>query len=408
MHKQISNKLIEELAERNNRKILLIVLDGLGDIGIPELDNRTPLEAAATPNMDRLAESGALGVHIPIAPGITPGSGPAHLALFGYDPVRFRIGRGVLAALGIGFPLQKGDMSARINFCTVDEKGKVTDRRAGRISTELNEKLVEKLQSISISGVDLYVRTVKQHRACVIFRGEGLSEELTDTDPGKIDRLPFPVKAQTDRAFRSAEIVSTFIKSAREILKYDNPANMVLLRGFSIYKPPLSLLERFRLNAAAIALYPMYKGVASLVGMEVLKPEKENLEGQVTAAKKAADDGFDFVFLHHKSADSAGEDGNWKAKITAIEEFDKIVPQVEKIGYDVITITGDHSTPCTMKLHSWHSVPVLIQGRDLRTGYSASFSEREAILTGSLGTLNALDLLPLMMAAAGKLGKFGA
>ncbi len=395
--------LVEKLVQKNDSRILLAVIDGVGDISIEELGGRTPLEAALTPEMDGLAESGALGVHIPIARGITPGSGPAHMGIFGYDPVTYQVGRGVLAALGVGFNLKHGDLAARINFCTLNDSGIVTDRRAGRITTEKCVELVEMLADIRIEDVETFVIPVKQHRACVVFRGNGLSDDIQDTDPGLVGHRPVPVTGSG----KSHRIVREFQQKTGEILKGLHPANSILLRGFALHREFPSIKERFGLTAAAVALYPMYRGVAGLVGMDIMKCSSEDISGQVKAVKKALDTGHDFIFLHHKPADSAGEDGNVQAKISAIEEFDRALPSFLDPGFDVVCITGDHSTPCPMKLHSWHSVPVLIHGGPQRWGYSSAFSEKQA-LCGALGSFMSTDIIPLLLASAGKLAKFGA
>ncbi|NOQ23378.1 MAG: 2,3-bisphosphoglycerate-independent phosphoglycerate mutase [Candidatus Aegiribacteria sp.] len=395
--------LVEKLVRKNDSRILLAVIDGLGDISIKELGGRTPLEAALTPEMDRLAAGGVLGMHIPVARGITPGSGPAHLGIFGYDPVTYQVGRGVLAALGVGFKLKHGDLAARINFCTVNDSGMVTDRRAGRISTEKCVELVGMLTDIRIEGIETFVIPVKQHRACVVFRGEDLSDDIQDTDPGLTGQRPVQVTGSSE----SRRIVREFQEKAGEILKDRKPANFILLRGFALHREFPSIEERFGLTAAVVALYPMYRGVAGLVGMNIMKCLTEDISGQEKAVKKALDNGHDFVFLHHKPADSAGEDGNVQAKIRAIEEFDRALPSFLDFGFDVVCITGDHSTPCAMKLHSWHSVPVLIHGGPQRWGCSTAFSEKQA-LSGALGSFMSTDIVPLLLASAGKLAKFGA
>lgn len=404
------DRLVDLLSRKTGSRILLAVLDGLGDTGVPELGGRTPLEAASTPFLDSLVRGSAAGAHVPVARGITPGSGPAHLALFGYDPVEFQVGRGTLAALGIGFPLLEGDLSARINFCTVDARGRVTDRRAGRIPTDLNTKLVDELSSAvrNIGDVEVFIRTVKEHRACVVFRGRDLSDRLGETDPGLVGREPLPVTALSPEAERSAAVVGEFLSRAREVLRGKRPANMLLLRGFSSYGPLPGMQERYGLSPAAVALYPMYRGVASLVGMRVMEPEPGDLDGQIECCSRALSEGHDFVFLHHKSPDSAGEDGDCGRKVEAIEEFDRAAGPLLDMGFDVVAITGDHSTPCGMRLHSWHPVPLLIHGGPQRIGYCSAFSEREVLTAGSLGIVRAVELMPLLLASAGKLGKFGA
>ena len=397
------SKLADDLAEKTPSRILLAVIDGLGDLPVDSLRGRTPLEAASTPNLDSMVMSGALGSHVPIAPGITPGSGPAHLALFGYDPLEFEVGRGVLAALGVGFDLKRGDLAARINFCTVDAGGTVTDRRAGRIDTATCVHLVSILSSIRIDGLELFVMPVKEHRACVVFRGEGLDDRLHDTDPGLTGRRPVEVIGDSV----TARAVREFVSKASGLLADSAPANHVLLRGFALFGDFPSMRDRFGLDPAAVALYPMYRGVARLVGMRTVPVEPADLDGQVKAAAMAASSGADLVFLHHKPADSSGEDGNVQGKIEAIEAFDTIVPGLAASGFDVICVTGDHSTPCPMKLHSWHPVPLLVHGGPQRTGWSRVFSEHEAC-TGAIGRIRAVELMPLLLASAGKLQKFGA
>jgi 2,3-bisphosphoglycerate-independent phosphoglycerate mutase len=402
----MADVLPDTLAEVTDSRILLAVMDGVGDLPSEDLGGKTPLQAARCPNLDRLAREGALGQHIPIAQGISPGSGPAHLALFGYDPVDNCVGRGVLAAMGIGFDLREGDLAARINFCTLSEDGTVSDRRAGRISTEKCRELVDVLSGASVPGVETFVNPVKEHRACVVFRGDGLSDAVDDTDPGVVGRKPRPVRATAEGAERSVEVVGSFLEQAESLLSGLQPANGILLRGFSTYRPFPTMSERFGLDAAAAALYPMYRGVASLVGMHLLDCGN-TLEEEVEAARKAAASGRTFVFLHHKPTDSSGEDGNVSAKIAAVESFDRALPGLLEAGFDVVCVTGDHSTPCPMKQHSWHPVPVVIHGGPQRSGASTAFSESQAV-TGSLGTIYAKELISLLLASSGKLRRFGA
>jgi 2,3-bisphosphoglycerate-independent phosphoglycerate mutase len=398
--------LVESLAESSGQPVLLAVLDGLGDLPITELGGKTPLEAASTPNLDGLAQGAALGQHIPIAPGITPGSGPAHLALFGYDPVDFFVGRGILSALGIGFPVKPGDLAARANFCSLGPDGRITDRRAGRIDTPTNRELTALLSAgVRIPGVEVFVETEKEHRACVVFRSEGLVEAVSDTDPGHDGMPPQSPKALLPAAEKAAGVVSEFLTQAFALLSDRHPANGILLRGFACHRHFPSMKERFAMRSAAAAVYPMYRGVAALAGMDVL--QCTDIHSEVEAASKAVSEGYDFVFLHHKPTDSSGEDGNWQAKVAAIESFDKAVPGLLRCGFGVMCITGDHSTPCSMKLHSWHPVPVLLHGGPQRSGWSARFTEREAA-SGSLGTFQAVHLMTLLLASAGRLGKYGA
>lgn len=393
--------LIESLAEPAGGRILLAVMDGLGDL--PGRRGLTPLEAARKPNLDRLAAEGALGQHVPIAQGVTPGSGPAHLALFGYDPVEFFVGRGILSALGIGFPVQAGDLAARANFCTLGPSGEVVDRRAGRISTETCAALCSMLDGMVVSDVTVHVRPEKEHRACVVLRGPGLSEEVSDTDPGHAGEPPLQPAALAPAAEKAACAVSGFLGRALDILAGESPANGILLRGFACHRAFPGLRVRFGLTACAAAVYPMYRGVASLVGMDLL--DVPDRDGQAAAVRAAG--GYDFVFLHHKPTDSSGEDGDFDAKTAAVESFDSMLPGLLEGGFDVVCVTGDHSTPCGMKLHSWHPVPVLVHGGPQRAGWSRSFTEREA-LAGALGTFRAVELMPLLLASAGRLAKFGA
>ncbi|RKZ03981.1 phosphoglycerate mutase [Candidatus Fermentibacteria bacterium] len=403
----MASDLASQLALKKGGKILLAVMDGVGDLPIPEFGGLTPLEKAETPNMDSLAEGGALGQQFPVGRGITPGSGPGHLALFGYDPVKYLVGRGALAALGIGFQLQHGDLAARINFCTLGEDGVILDRRAGRISTDLCVELVDQLKAVSVPGFEVFVEPVKEHRACVVFRGAGLSEHIHDTDPGLTGEKPVPVTATDSDAATAVKVVGEFIDKSMEILKDKSPANGLLLRGFALHEDLPTMQDRYRLNPAAVALYPMYRGVASLAGMEQFQSNPADLTGEVVAVNNALKAGKDFVFLHHKYTDSSGEDGDHERKVREIEKFDAAIPELVKCGFDVICITGDHSTPCPMKLHSWHPVPVLIHGGPQRTGWSRRFTEREAA-SGALGTFKGSELMPLLLAAAGRLAKFGA
>jgi len=396
--------LFRSLKRDEGGRMLLIVLDGLG--GLPRNPaGKTELETANTPNMDALAAESVCGLHMPCAPGITPGSGPAHLGLFGYDPFEYNIGRGVLEALGIDFELKHGDLAIRINFCTLDDKGLVTDRRAGRIATEVNAKLCEKLRKIKLKGVELFVEPVKEHRAAVVLRGPGLHGGLNDSDPQVTGHPPLEVKASTKQAEKAARLCNEFTARAREILKNDHPANMVLLRGIDRHELLSNFADIFGARAAAIATYPMYRGLARLVGMDVLKTG-ETVESEIETLRKDGA-GYDFVYFHVKKTDSYGEDGNFDAKVHVIDDWDKLVPRVRKMGFDVIAITGDHSTPAVMKGHSWHPVPVLLWSGLCRPDDVKVFGER-ACNHGGLGVFPAIDLIPMMLANAGRLQKYGA
>ncbi len=397
-------QLVRGLKSKNNSKIVLLVADGLG--GLPlEPGGPTELEAAKTPNLDALAKRGVLGMMYPIAPGITPGSGPGHLGLFGYDPVKYLIGRGALEATGVGFKLEANDVAIRCNFCTLDAAGNITDRRAGRIPTDESAPLARKLRAVKIPGVDVFVEPVQEHRFVVVFRGEGLGGNVADTDPQKTGVPPLAPRATDAESEKTAQVAQEFLVQAMKLLVGESKANGLTMRGFS-KKPGLaSYEEMYGLKAAAIAVYPMYKGLAQLVGMDVVGQPK-SLDEEIDVLEKAWND-YDFFFVHFKYTDSRGEDGNFEAKVKATEDFDRIVPRVEALGPAAMAVTGDHSTPAKLSGHSWHAVPVLLASDTCRFDHCEAFSEREA-RTGELGHFQAVYLMPLLMAHAGKLEKFGA
>lgn len=395
---------LKALARPASTKIVLLVLDGLGGLG-RESDGKTELEAARTPNLDALAARGNLGLADPVAPGITPGSGPGHLGLFGYDPLQFRIGRGVLEAAGIDLDMTDRDLAARGNFCSVDAGGVITDRRAGRIPTETCARLATMLEAARVPGVDLIVRPVREHRFVVLFRGDDLEEGLTETDPQETGKPPLPVQAENQSARRAAEVANQFAAEAKKLLAKEHPANMVLLRGFSKYPRIPWLTAIYGVRAAVIAVYPMYRGLAKLVGMQPVKTG-DTVADEVGALESAFGQ-FDFFFVHVKKTDSAGEDGNFDRKVSVIEEADAQIPRILALKPDVLVVTGDHSTPAGFKAHSWHPVPVLLTSRWCRPDGAPSFSERECRF-GSIGHIRAATLMPLMMAHAERLAKFGA
>jgi 2,3-bisphosphoglycerate-independent phosphoglycerate mutase len=384
-------------------KIVLLVLDGLG--GLPrQPGGRTELETARTPNLDALCARGSCGLSHPVAPGITPGSGPAHLALFGYDPVRFDIGRGVLEALGIDFAMTPRDLAARGNFCSLDDAGNVTDRRAGRIDTELCVRLCGELaRGVKLPGVEVFVEPVREHRFVLVLRGEGLDEGLTETDPLVAGKPPLPVGAETPAAGRAAELANEFVRQAVAILADHRPANGVLLRGFAKHPALPSMKELYGLTCGAIAVYPMYRGLARLVGMTKVDFAGETPADEFRAAAARWND-FDFFFIHVKKTDSYGEDGNFDAKVGVIEEA---LPILTDLAPEVLVVTGDHSTPATMKTHSWHGVPTVIAGPWARFDGLAGFGE-SACARGGLGHFKAEDLMPLALAHARRLNKYGA
>ncbi|MBD3245640.1 MAG: 2,3-bisphosphoglycerate-independent phosphoglycerate mutase [Candidatus Omnitrophica bacterium] len=395
----------EQLKKTNTTKIVMLVMDGIG--GLPfQSEKSTALERARTPNLDRLAAEAICGLHEPVGPGITPGSGPAHLALFGYDPLRYQVGRGVLAASGINFDLTSDDVAARGNFCTVDEKGIVTDRRAGRISTEKNAQLCELLGDIELPGVEVHVRPVKEHRFLLVLRGKDLCGAVSDTDPQETGARPLEAEATEPCGRKSAGLVNEFCRRAREILKDHHPANMALLRGFAKCPQWPSMSRVFGIRGAAIAGYPMYRGLAKLLGMEVRETGSSLEEEFATLSSSWSD--YDFFYVHVKKTDSAGEDGNFAHKVDVIEQTDRYIPGIRELNPDVLLVTGDHSTPAAMKYHSWHPVPVLLWSRCCRPDAVAVFSEK-ACVNGGLGPrISATALLPLALANAERLEKFGA
>ena len=405
----MSDSVLEGLVLEGTTKIVLLVLDGVGDLPHPEQAWRTPLEAARTPNLDAIAPRAALGRLLPVAPGITPGSGPGHLGLFGYDPVTTKVGRGVLEALGAGMELKPGDVAARANFCTVDGKGIVTDRRAGRISSEVCARLVDGLaeQVGRIDDVEVILQSGKGHRFVAIFRGPDLAGEVSDADPHREGKaIPPATPLATGRAAeRTAKAVNGFIEAARRILAKEHPANAALVRGLSARPKFPGYAERFRLRAAALAAYPMYRGVAQLAGMDVLPVG--DLPADAFATAKAQWDRYDFFFIHVKATDMAGEDGNFAAKVAAIEEVDKALPDLIGLNPDVLCVTGDHSTPVLVKGHSWHPVPALVLSTWAGADRAPRFHEAAARV-GSLGTVASKDLMPILLANAGRLDKFGA
>jgi 2,3-bisphosphoglycerate-independent phosphoglycerate mutase len=399
-----------ELTLKTKAKVALIVLDGLGDIATKENNYLTPLEAAVTPNLDKLAKDSAQGRMIPVAPGITPGSGPGHLGLFGYDPLEFQVGRGVIEALGLGVELKHGDVCARANFATLDAKGIVTDRRAGRIPTETCEKLCAMLSAKikKIGETQVIIKPGKEHRFVVVFRGKGLEGPLTDADPNREGfAIPTvkPRDAKNAKQKKMAKHIADFYKAALPILKNEKPANAFLMRGIA-HQPKIPLFEeRYQLKPACLAIYPMYKGLAQLVGMQKANAARNIAEQFETYLREY--DKHDFFFIHHKYTDKAGEDGNFEAKKKAIEDFDAALPILLKKKPDVIVVTGDHSTPCALKGHSWHPQPVMIHSATSGSDKLERFTETGAN-SGSLGVFEAKYLIRLIQANAKMFDKFGA
>ncbi|MCA9170600.1 MAG: 2,3-bisphosphoglycerate-independent phosphoglycerate mutase, partial [Planctomycetales bacterium] len=390
--------------KKNNSKIVMLVADGLG--GLPhQPDGPTELEAAKTPNLDALAKIGVQGASIPVLPGISPGSGPGHLGLFGYDPLQYLIGRGALEATGIGLEMQPGDVAVRCNFCTLDGDGNISDRRAGRIASDESAPLARKLNDVKLEGVQVIVEPVKEHRFVVLFRGPGLGGNVADTDPQATGVKPLLPQARDEASRRTAELAQQFVEQANQLLKGEKKANGLTMRGFAAQPNLPSYEEVYGLKAGAIAVYPMYKGLARLVGMQILGTP-QTLDEQVDVLRDNWAD-FDFFFLHFKYTDSTGEDGDFAAKVKRTEEFDAALPRIRDLKPDVLIVTGDHSTPSFLKSHSWHAVPTLLVSDCCRPDGKTSFGERECI-TGGLGQFEAKHLMTLALANAGRLDKFGA
>ena len=396
--------LTRELQLSNGSKIVMLVADGLG--GLPMTPGgKTELETAATPNLSALAKLGVQGASIPVKPGIAPGSGPGHLGLFGYNPLQYQIGRGALEAAGIGFELKEGDVAIRCNFCTLDTHGKISDRRAGRISSEESAPLAISLRQIKISGIEIFVEPVKEHRFVVVFRGVGLGGNVADTDPQMTGVPPLDPIAGNPESERTAQVAKEFLSQAKKILASHPKANFHTMRGFA-NKPSLpSYREVYGLNAAAIAVYPMYKGLGRLVGMDIVG-SAHTLAEQMDTLEQAWEK-YDFFFIHFKYTDSPGEDGNFAEKVKRIEELDAILPRITKLNPTVTIVTGDHSTPSYLKGHSWHPVPTFLVSDCCRPDPHTTFNETTCI-TGGLGHFEAQYLMTLAMANAGRLGKFGA
>jgi 2,3-bisphosphoglycerate-independent phosphoglycerate mutase len=400
----INIEQIKGLANSTESKIIVLVMDGLG--GLPDPDTgKTELETANTPNLDAVAVKSICGLADPVSPGITPGSGPGHLGLFGYDPLKYDIGRGILEALGIDFDVSGDDLAARGNFCTIDDKGLITDRRAGRISTDKCKELCDLLNKMAVPGVQLFFRPVRDHRFLMVIRHKSLEESVCETDPQKLGVAPLNCAAKDKKSEFTAKIVNQVIQNATHILANQHPANMILLRGFSKLPDIPSISEIYKLNAAALATYPMYRGLAKLVGMKVLPPPSDIVQ----AVQMLGDNfnSYDYFFVHFKETDSSGEDGDFLRKVKAIEKADAVIPSILKLKPDVLVVTADHSTPAILKSHSWHPVPVMLYSKYCRADRVNQFSEL-ACIDGGLGRFPSMQIMALAMANALKLTKYGA
>lgn len=399
-------ELMRRLSLAANTKIVLLVMDGLG--GLPmEAGGLTELETANRPNLNRLAREGCLGQTVPVAQGISPGSGPAHLGLFGYDPIQYDIGRGVLEAFGIGVPVGPQDVTARGNFCTLDADGKISDRRAGRISSELAKPIVDRLAQIKLPACEVEIRHVKEYRFVVVFRGEGLSPQVDETDPQRTGFPPLPALARTAAAEKTADLVNEWIARAREVLKDEPHANGLTLRGFSGDPNLPKFLDVYKLRSTCVAVYPMYKGVSQLVGMDIQHFSGDTPSDEFAQVKKVWGD-YDFFFVHIKPTDSRGEDGDFPGKVKVIEAVDAALPQLLELKPDVLIVTGDHSTPAKLKAHSWHPVPLLLWAPATHmTDPTTEFGERTCA-QGGLGRFLATDVMPLALGHALRLERYGA
>jgi 2,3-bisphosphoglycerate-independent phosphoglycerate mutase len=398
------HQLIRELREPSSSKIVLLVADGLG--GLPEEPGgKTELESARTPNLDACVREGVCGLSTPVLPGITPGSGPGHLGLFGYDPLEYRIGRGILEALGINFQVGARDVAIRGNYCTVDAKGLISDRRAGRPSTERCVAMCKRLQGIQLPGVEVFVEPVREHRFVVVFRGDNLGDAVNDTDPQQVGASPLTAAGVDPASKNTAQAVNRFVAEAAKVLKDQSPTNMVTLRGFARYPKIDTMQEVYGVKPVAIAVYPMYKGLARLVGMDIADAGA-TLGDQMETLRRLWND-YDFFFMHYKYTDSTGEDGNFAAKVEMIERLDAELPKILGLEPDVLIVTGDHSTPSKLRSHSWHPVPVLLRANTCRPDPVVEFGETYC-LRGGLGQFPAMYLMSLALAHAGRLGKYGA
>jgi 2,3-bisphosphoglycerate-independent phosphoglycerate mutase len=397
------HELVAELREENNSKIVLLVADGLGGLSM-QPGGKTELETAKTPNLDACVRDGVCGLSLPVLPGITPGSGPGHLGLFGYDPLEYRIGRGILEALGINFSVGAKDVAIRGNFVTL-ENGLIKDRRAGRPTTDRCKAMVAKMRQVKIPGVEVFVEPVKEHRFVAVFRGEGLGDKVNDTDPQAVGVAPLKADGADEASNKTAAVANEFVAQVDRILKDDAPTNGCTLRGFARYPKIQTMKEVYGLRSAAIAVYPMYKGLARLVGMDVLDAG-DTLESQVATLKRVWND-HDFFFMHFKYTDSTGEDGAFDKKVEMIEKLDAAIPGILELKPDVLIVTGDHSTPSKMKSHSFHPVPTLLRAAIARTDDVTEFGE-QACVRGGLGRFEAKHLMLLAMAHAQRFGKYGA
>ena len=393
---------LNTITRNTDSKIIFLVIDGLG--GYPDKTGKSELEKAEIPNLDNLVKKSDCGLTIPVSHGITPGSGPGHLSLFGYDPVKYLLGRGVLETLGIDIDLKPNEIAARGNFCTVDNNGYITDRRANRIPTNISSNIVKELQNIKIPGIEFKIYSVKDHRFVLIMNGDKLSPEISETDPQMLGLKPLEVRPLSNDSNDTASVINKFLNEAKTILSPRKTANMILLRGFSKLPNLPNFNLNYKLNACAIAAYPMYRGLSKLLGMDVLNTG-ETFDKEIETLKENFNK-YNFFFLHYKPADAAGEDGDFDKKVKTLEDLDKVIPIIKNIGADVLVIAGDHSTPAILGSHSWHPVPLMIHTNNSTNNNVKQFTEKD-LIHGNLGTFHATKLMMLSLANAGKLNKYG-
>ena len=404
-------------------KVVLVIIDGLGDRPISELKDQTPLEAANTPNLDYFATNGITGIMNAIDVGIRPGSDTSHLAIFGYDPETHYTGRGIFEAAGIGMELKKGDIALRGNFATVTEDLIIVDRRAGRI--ENVSKLADALNGMKIDGVRFFVKAGVMHRAGVVLRGSNLSHMVSDNDPHEVGVKVKQVKAldNTEEAKFTASVINKFLEEAHKILKEHEvnkkrrkerllEANYILLRGASKLTHFEPFEKKYKLKACCIAGAGLYKGIAKVLGMDVLQVKgatgtaNTDINAKFIAAKKALAK-YDFVFVHIKYADNYAEDGNVFGKLKFIEKIDDALIHLIGIKDTLIVITADHSTPCKLKAHSGDPVPIVMFGEGVRTDKVKEFNERSC-MQGGLGRIKGKDLMNEILNLIGKAKLYGA
>ena len=405
-----------------DNKILMIIFDGIGDRPVKELDDKTPLEAANTPNLDLLAEKGINGIMDTISPGIRPGSDTGHLAMLGYNPFDVYTGRGPFEAAGIGLELKPEYVAFRCNFATVDN-GKITNRRAGRIK-EGTKELAEAVNDIDL-GVDFHFQEAVEHRGVLLFKEKGLGAQVTDVDPhgpgGEYHESKSSIDNEVNR--KTAEIINEFTKKSYEVLtdhpvnrkreeEGKPPANIILSRGSGEVPKIKSIEEKYDLKAAGITGIPLVKGVCRLAGMDIIDVKgatgglDTDIEGMMISAKKALED-YNFVLVNVKGCDLLGHDGKAIEKKEFIEKLDKSISRFHDIEDTYCAFTGDHSTPVDVKGHSGDPLPLTICGTGVRTDQVQKFNERSCA-GGGLGRITGNDLFNTLLDLANKAEKFGA